>query len=139
MIKINKKLSTNNRIVFDFLPIHDYSLKDVFATYDVTLKELYDRRIAYKNGFKKEALEGFPFIWTYVAGMSRHSCKICIMSKKSDLCCSAQIDPDNAQRYITKEKEIDHTFIMPTKNGKRKFLDQIIYEASSQTQTTLFG
>ena len=74
----------------------------------------------------------FPFIWTYVAGMSRHSCKICIMSKKSDLCCSANIDPTNAIKYIVKEKEIDHTFIMP-KNGKRKFLDQIITEISSQT------
>ena len=131
MIKINKKLTTKKRIVFDFLPIQDFTLQDVFLTYNVTLKELNNRRLLYKSN-QQEALDGFPFIWTYVAGMSRHSCKICIMSKKSDLCCSANIDPTNAIKYIVKEKEIDHTFIMP-KNGKRKFLDQIITEISSQT------
>ena len=115
-IKPNKKLTCSYRTVINVLPIHDYQLKTVFETYGITLEELQRRRSLYRLGKKQEALNNWPFVWTYVAGMSRHSCKICIMSNRSDLNCSASIDPENFDRYIYKETAIDHAFINPKKS-----------------------
>ncbi len=117
VFKLNKKLTTLTRTVYDVLPIHDHSLTDVLATYGTSIKELNKRRLMYAQGNKVRALAGWKFIWTYVAGMSRHSCKICIMSKKNDLKCSGRIDPDNLALYRAKEDDIDHQFIMPNKKG----------------------
>lgn len=117
-ITINKKLTTKSRIVYNALPIHHYDISDVFNTYGVLLNQITIRRKLYQQGLKKEALQGWPFIWTYIAGMSRHSCKICIMSSLSDLKCSSRIDPQNFERYINLENSINHKFIMPSKYSR---------------------
>ena len=110
---LNKKLTTKSRKVYTVLPIHDYSVSDVFGSYGNSMEELARRRQLYALGFKEAALCDWPFIYTYVYGMSRHSCKICIMSKKDDLLCSARHNPEHFERYIAKEKEINHQFINP--------------------------
>ncbi|XOV92185.1 MAG: phosphoadenosine phosphosulfate reductase family protein [Bacteroidota bacterium] len=111
--RLDKKLTTKKRKVYTVLPIHDYSTADVFASYGITLEDLANRRKLYQLGNKYKAIMAWPFIYTYVAGMSRHSCKICIMSKKGDLLCSAREDPEHFKQYIKKEKEIEHEFINP--------------------------
>lgn len=63
--------------------------------------------------------------WVYSAGMSRCSCRFCIMASRADLQKAAQLDPAGAKRYMEKEREINHTFSMPGKDG-RKFLDEIL-------------
>ncbi len=112
-VKLNKKLTCSFREVWNVLPIHDYSLTQVYESYHVGLNDLYQRQQLYKKGERLRALDNWPFIWTYVAGMSRHSCKICIMSSRNDLRCSLKIDPNNYQRYLEKEVEINHKFITP--------------------------
>ncbi|MEQ9221169.1 MAG: phosphoadenosine phosphosulfate reductase family protein [Cyclobacteriaceae bacterium] len=111
--RVDKKLTTKKRKVYTVLPIHDYTTADVFASYGITLEDLANRRRLYQLGNKYKAIMAWPFIYTYVAGMSRHSCKICIMSKKGDLLCSAREDPEHFKRYVNIEKEIDHEFINP--------------------------
>ncbi|MEQ8924848.1 MAG: phosphoadenosine phosphosulfate reductase family protein [Fulvivirga sp.] len=128
--RLDKKLSTQKRKVYTVLPIHDYTTAAVFATYGITLDHLAIRRHLYQIGLKEAALNDWPFIYTYVAGMSRHSCKICIMSKKGDLLCSAREDPDHFRKYIDKEKEIDHEFINP--GHSTPSLSNILRESKSQ-------
>ena len=130
----DKRLSIKSRKVYTVLPIHDYSVADVYGTCGVTLQELNKRRMLYANGAQDQALQGWPFIWTYVAGMSRHSCKLCIMSKKSDLTCSTQIDPENTEKYLMKEREINHKFIVP---GSGYSL-QSIYDTLNHHQIKIF-
>lgn len=130
LFKVDKKLSTRARTVYQVLPIHDYKIRDVFASYDISIEELYNRRILYKTN-QAVALQDWPFIWTYLAGMSRHSCKICIMSKRADLTCSAQIDPENFEIYLSKEIKINHQFITP--NHSTPSLAEI-YKASKYVQ-----
>jgi len=127
---LDKKLTTRKRKVYKVLPIHDYSTAEVFATYGISLDELADRRKLYQLGLKKAALDGWPFIYTYVAGMSRHSCKICIMSKKGDLLCSAREDPAHMRTFIKKEKEIQHQFINP--GHSTPSLETILRESRSE-------
>lgn len=128
VIKVNKKLTAKFRKVFNVLPIHDYTVKQVFASNG--LGDLQRRRALYRLGRKTEALQDWPFIWTYVAGMSRHSCKLCIMAKRSDLACSARLDPENLDRYIQKERQINHKFIIPGKSTPS--LEMIRKNVSSQ-------
>lgn len=128
---VDAKLTIKSRTVYNVLPIHDYTVKDVFFSYNVTLEELQKRRWIYKLGDHSKALFGFPFIWTYVAGMSRHSCKICILANKKDLRCSATIDPDHFLSFIELEEEIDYQFINPNKHSA-SLLD--IYSTLDQKQ-----
>ncbi|MEQ8423209.1 MAG: phosphoadenosine phosphosulfate reductase family protein [Balneola sp.] len=128
--QIDKRMCTKSRKVYTVLPIHDYTLSDVFGSYGVTLDDLATRRYLYNIGLKEAALEDWPFIYTYVYGMSRHSCKICIMSKKGDLQCSARHNPDHFKSFIAEEKEINHQFINP--GHSTPSLSTILREAHTQ-------
>lgn len=85
----NKRLSTKNRIVDDWLPIHDWSTKDVWT-----------------------AIKGnnLPYHKAYDLGMPRLSCVFCIMSPFDALVVAAQANPDLLDEYIAVEQEIGHDF-----------------------------
>jgi len=40
----------------------------------------------------------------YAAGMSRLSCRFCVLSSRADLVCSARLNPDLADRYAEVER-----------------------------------
>ena len=46
----------------------------------------------------------------YAAGMSRLSCRFCVLSSRADLVCSARLNPDPADRYTEIERRIGHRF-----------------------------
>ena len=46
----------------------------------------------------------------YAAGMSRLSCRFCVLSSRADLVCSARLNPDLAARYADVERRIGHRF-----------------------------
>ncbi|WP_017541555.1 phosphoadenosine phosphosulfate reductase domain-containing protein [Nocardiopsis halophila] len=48
--------------------------------------------------------------WAYSAGMSRLSCRFCVLASRDDLVCSARLNPDLAQRYAEVEARIGHRF-----------------------------
>ena len=67
----------------------------------------------------------------YALGMTRLSCKICIMSSQKDLETAARIDPAFLARMTALEREIGHTFMMPTKKG-RFFLDELAMKKNKE-------
>lgn len=89
---LNKRLSTQRRTVYDYLPIHDWKLTDVW------------------DCIKRHKL---PYHWAYDLGMPRLSCVFCIFSPKDALVIAGKHNPELLDKYIAVEKKIGHTF----KNG----------------------
>ena len=85
----NPAASNGRRRVDDWYPIHDWTLAQVWE------------RIAVAGTRSHEA---------YAAGMSRLSCRFCVLSSRADLVCSARLNPDLADRYAEVERRIDHRF-----------------------------
>jgi 3'-phosphoadenosine 5'-phosphosulfate sulfotransferase (PAPS reductase)/FAD synthetase len=73
----NPAASNGRRRVDDWYPIHDWTLAQVWE------------RIAAAGTRLHEA---------YTAGMSRLSCRFCVLSSRADLVCSARLNPDLADR-----------------------------------------
>ena len=79
---------------FEWLPIHDMTSDEVFASIAAADQEPH---------------------WAYGKGMSRLSCCFCIMASKSDLTISARENPELYLRYVEMEKRIGHTLSMSQK------------------------
>lgn len=105
VFKFNKRNSKAGREWYDVLPIHDFTVEDVF-------RNIQDA------GQKPH--------WAYEKGMSRLSCCFCIMATKKDLKIAAEHNPEIFKSILKMEKEIDQTFIMPKKGQDRVFLDQYL-------------
>jgi len=108
-LKSHAKNSTAGRTWLDWLPIHKFLIGDVWA------------------GIK--AANQKPH-WAYAAGMSRLSCRFCIMSNKADLTTAARENPEMYARYVALEHRLGtegkpQTFCMPSKSKGARTLDQI--------------
>lgn len=88
----NKRSSSKKRIVFDYLPIHNWSDKKVWQV------------------IKNNKL---PYHFAYDLGMPRLSCCFCIFSPLDALVIAGKANPKLLDKYIAVEKKIGHTF----KNG----------------------
>jgi 3'-phosphoadenosine 5'-phosphosulfate sulfotransferase (PAPS reductase)/FAD synthetase len=101
--KLNARNSKAGREWYDWLPIHDWKVGEVFAAI---------------------AAAGQSPFWTYGAGMTRLSCCFCIMASKHDLTRAAELNPTLYARYVGLEKSTGQVMMMPT-NGKRRGLEEI--------------
>lgn len=102
--KYSEKNSKAGREWYDWLPIHEWGVERVFATIKQHDQEPH---------------------WAYQQGMTRLSCCFCIMSSKGDLQTAARLRPELYKQYVDLEREIDHTFVMPTKTRGRLFLPEL--------------
>ncbi len=100
---------------FEWLPIHEMTTKEVFASI---------------------AEAGQKPHWAYAKGMTRLSCCFCIMSSREDLKTAKALMPDLYQKYLSLERLLNHTLIMPGKDGA-KFLDELLADAKT-LQMSLF-
>lgn len=85
----NAAASNGRRLVDDWYPIHTWSTAQVWE------------RIAAAGTRPHDA---------YRAGMSRLSCRFCVLASRSDLLCSARLNPELADRYATVERQTGHRF-----------------------------
>lgn len=88
-LKLNEKLSTKSREVYDYLPIHDWKVDKVWRTIHL-----------YK----------LPYHWAYDKGMPRLNCVFCIFSPLDALVIAGINNPDLLDEYIEVEDKIGHTF-----------------------------
>lgn len=91
VLKLSARNSKAGREWYDWLPIHHFTIDQVFALIEIA---------------------GQVPHWVYAAGMSRLSCVFCIMASQADLRTAARLQPDLYRRYVDLEKKIDHTFSM---------------------------
>jgi 3'-phosphoadenosine 5'-phosphosulfate sulfotransferase (PAPS reductase)/FAD synthetase len=88
-LSVNKMLTTKSREVDDFLPIHDWTTKEVWDT-------IKDNQLPYHHA--------------YNLGMPRLSCVFCIFSPFDALVVAGKANPELLDEYIAVEDEIGHTF-----------------------------
>lgn len=48
--------------------------------------------------------------WAYAAGMSRLSCRLCVLASRQDLICAARLNPGLAREYAEVEARTGHRF-----------------------------
>lgn len=104
VFKLNARNSKAGREWYDWLPIHDMLIDEVFGTI---------------------AGAGEKPHWAYEAGMTRLSCCFCIMSSRDDLITAAKLNPSLYARYVEMEKRIGHTMTMPKKDEKPRGLEEV--------------
>lgn len=102
--KINTGNSKAGREWYDWLPIHEWKVGEVFA---------------------RIAAEGQQPHWAYAAGMSRLSCCFCIMASKADLTTAARLNPPLYRRYVELERSTGQVMLMPSKKNGRQTLEQV--------------
>lgn len=89
ILTLNKNLTTKTRIVYDYLPVHDWPIEKVW-------KVIKDNKL--------------PYHWAYDLGMPRLSCVFCVFSPFDALVIAAKHNPDLLDEYIEVEDKIGHTF-----------------------------
>lgn len=85
----NEKLSTHRREVYDWLPVHDWSLRRVWST-------IREHKI--------------PYHYAYDLGMPRLSCIFCFMSPFDALVLAGIHNPTVLEEYVYVEEVTGHQF-----------------------------
>jgi 3'-phosphoadenosine 5'-phosphosulfate sulfotransferase (PAPS reductase)/FAD synthetase len=120
----NEGQTVRHRTWIDALPIHHYTIGDVWQAEGESEASLEYRRELWRKGDKELALSNWPFFWVYPAGMNRMSCVFCIMASELDLQIAAQLMPDLYREYVELEQRMGFTLIMP-KKGIPRYLPEI--------------
>jgi DNA sulfur modification protein DndC len=106
--KFSARNSKAGREWYDWLPIHSWTVGEVFA---------------------RIAAAGQQPHWAYGAGMSRLSCCFCIMASTADLTLAAKLNPALFAKYVELEERTGQTMRMPSKRelaeGVRPTLERV--------------
>jgi 3'-phosphoadenosine 5'-phosphosulfate sulfotransferase (PAPS reductase)/FAD synthetase len=98
------------RLGMDWLPIHDWTVADVWEACGSSVEDLARRQGLYRDGRTDEALDGWPAHPAYVFGNQRLSCAFCILACRSDLVIGARHNPELFRQYVAIERESGFTF-----------------------------
>lgn len=98
------------RLAFDWLPIHDWSLDDVWEACGTDAADVARRQQLYRNGEVDAAFDGWQAHPAYVFGNQRVSCTLCILASKNDLAVGARHNPELYRTYVQMERESGFTF-----------------------------
>lgn len=126
LLELDKRNSKAGRTWYKYNPIHALLINDVWAVGNSSVADLERRRQLYRQGNRKQALDGWAFHWAYVAGMSRLSCVICIFMGNEDKKVSAQENPQTWKDFAQVERDLDQTFFMPKKGKEREFITDLV-------------
>lgn len=102
--KFSERNSKAGREWYEWLPIHEWSIGQVF---------------------EEILAAGQKVHWAYYAGMSRLSCCFCIMSSKDDLRTAAQLKPELYATYVALERSTGQVMLMPSKTHGRLTLEDV--------------
>lgn len=106
----NEHEGTNHRLAFDWLPVHDWSIEDVWDACGTSAPDLARRQALHGEGETIEAMAGWPCHPAYVFGNQRVSCALCILASKNDLRVGALHNPELYRTYVQMERESGFTF-----------------------------
>ena len=86
---VNKRFSTSRKHIDDWLPIHDWTVDEVWSTIKAS---------------------GVRYHYAYDLGMPRLSCCFCVFAPKDALVIAGLNNPELLDEYVELEKEIGHDF-----------------------------
>lgn len=98
------------RVALDWLPIHEWSVEDVWEACGHSTADLERRQALYRSGQAAEAFAGWLAHPAYVMGNDRLSCSICILASRSDIVNGAAHNPELYRRYVEIERRSGFTF-----------------------------
>lgn len=98
------------RLALDWLPIHDWTIDDVWAACGTSADDLKRRQQLYEAGDIERAMDGWPAHPAYVFGNERVSCSLCVLASRNDLRVGALHNPDLYRTYVQMERESGFTF-----------------------------
>jgi 3'-phosphoadenosine 5'-phosphosulfate sulfotransferase (PAPS reductase)/FAD synthetase len=98
------------RLGLEWLPIHEWSIEDVWEACGHSVGDLERRQALYRDGNFDEAFTGWLAHPAYVMGNERLSCSICILGSRNDIVNGAAHNPDLYRRYVEIEQETGFTF-----------------------------
>lgn len=84
-----RQSAASKRLVWDWLPIHGMTTTQVWD----------DIRTS-----------GVPYHPVYDEGMTRLSCRFCVLAGRKDLAVARRLSPEVAEQYVSVEQAIGHTF-----------------------------
>jgi len=111
--KLNEGNSKAGREWYDWLPIHDWTVEQVFE-------------MIASRGQKPHPV--------YALGMTRFSCCFCIMASEADLKTAARLaterpellnDPQLYRKYVELERSTGQVMLMPSKTKGRRTLEEV--------------
>lgn len=105
----NPKLS-NKRLAFNWHPVLDWSIDDVWEALGTSQAELNARRALEKQGNINKAFDGWGCHQAYVLGASRVSCALCVLADKHTLIAGAKDNPELLEIYRNLEEVGGYTF-----------------------------
>ena len=99
---------TKNRHVFDWLPIHHWTLAQVWAEIGYTLEELQTIQAETRHtGVIPPDFKAHP---AYALGNERVSCALCVLASKNDLHIGAAHNPELYRQLVDIEIESGYSF-----------------------------
>jgi 3'-phosphoadenosine 5'-phosphosulfate sulfotransferase (PAPS reductase)/FAD synthetase len=98
------------RLAFDWLPIHDWSIDEVWSACGTSAADVARRRLFFADGQPEAAFDGWQAHPAYVYGNERVSCSLCVLASKNDLRVGALHNPELFRTYVQMERESGFTF-----------------------------
>ncbi|MFB7837818.1 phosphoadenosine phosphosulfate reductase domain-containing protein [Nocardia brasiliensis] len=87
--EFDRSASNGRREVWTWYPIHSWTLAQVWGQIERAGLEVHS---------------------AYEAGMSRLSCRFCVLASRADLICSARLNPELAAAHAAVESDVGHRF-----------------------------
>ena len=102
---------TQSRTAYDWLPLHGFSLRDVWNTLGYEPEQLQALQRRYNGWRQSEIFElGLPFHPAYIQGNMRLSCALCFMANQNDLRNGALEHPTLYREYVQLEIDSGYSF-----------------------------
>lgn len=98
------------RLGLEWLPIHEWTLEDVWEACGHSVEDLERRQELFRAGQFVEAFTGWLAHPAYVMGNERLSCSICILASKNDIVNGAAHNPDVYRHYVEIEQRTGFLF-----------------------------
>lgn len=106
--KVRKEIATKARKAFTWNAIIDFSLSDVWATYNQTIESVREAQNEYR--ITNNVPKWWNFHPAYSMGNQRLSCAICILGNKNDVLNGIKHNPEIANEMQKLELETGFTF-----------------------------
>lgn len=90
--------------------VFEWSERQIWEKCGTSLEDLTRRRYLFSQGLYREAFEGFPGHWAYVAGNSRLSCSMCVLASQADVLNGALLNPRTWEILAKMEQESGWAF-----------------------------
>lgn len=115
--RLRESVTTQSRTVYDWHPLFDFTIEDIWAALEVDLKHLNEvreqvqRRRSGEEAWPQAISEvGWRWHPAYALGNERLSCSLCVLAGKNDLLNGIHFHPDYYRKLVDLELQSGFSF-----------------------------